>query len=156
LAFCRIVDFSFCRLFGEKRRQLSFCRSVVFSKRQSNYRSLISWLCLSSFRLYFVVLLTFRFLVLSICRLFAHYRFVVLSSFRCDKTKRRQIVDWHKSATIVKRYTYRMLILDDRQVAVPCCCVYNFSALARYSRGGSHDVNKSWPIHKLILILFSL
>jgi hypothetical protein len=42
-----------------------------------------------------------------ICRLFA-WRFVVLSSFHLEKTterqdnktKRRQIVDWHKSATI--------------------------------------------------------
>jgi hypothetical protein len=43
---------------------------------------------------------------------------------------------------------------DDRQVAVPCCCVYNVSARARYSRGGSHDVNTSWSSHKLFLILF--
>jgi hypothetical protein len=37
---------------------------------------------------------------------------------------------------------------------VPCCCVYNLSAHARYSRGGSYDVNMSWASHKLFLILF--
>jgi hypothetical protein len=49
-----------------------------------------------------------------------------------------------------------MLIRVDRQVAVPCCCVYNLSARYRYSRGGSHDVNTGWPSHKLFLILFFL
>jgi hypothetical protein len=49
-----------------------------------------------------------------------------------------------------------MLIRGDRQVAVPCCCVYNLSTRARYYRGGSHDVNTGWPSHKLFLILFSL
>jgi hypothetical protein len=49
-----------------------------------------------------------------------------------------------------------MLIRDDRQLAVPCCRVYNLSARARYSRGGSHDVNTSWSSHKLFLILFFL
>jgi hypothetical protein len=40
-------------------------------------------------------------------------------------------------------------------IAVPgCCCVYNLSTRARYSRGGSHDVNTGWPSHKLFLILF--
>jgi hypothetical protein len=47
-----------------------------------------------------------------------------------------------------------MLIRGDRQVAMPCCCVYNLSTRARYSRGGSHDVNMGWPRQKLFLILF--
>jgi hypothetical protein len=47
-----------------------------------------------------------------------------------------------------------MLIRGDRQVAVICCCVYNLSARARYSRGGSHDVHTGWPSHKLFSILF--
>jgi hypothetical protein len=47
-----------------------------------------------------------------------------------------------------------MLIKDDRQVAVPCSRVFNFSARARYSRGGPRDVNKGWPSKKLFLILF--
>jgi hypothetical protein len=47
-----------------------------------------------------------------------------------------------------------MLIRGDRQVALPCICVYNLSTRARYSRGGSHDVNTGWPSHKLFLILF--
>jgi hypothetical protein len=47
-----------------------------------------------------------------------------------------------------------MLIRDDCQVAVPCCCVYNLSARARYSGSGSHDVNTSWSSHKLFLIPF--
>jgi hypothetical protein len=46
------------------------------------------------------------------------------------------------------------VVRDDRQVAVPCCCVYNFSTRARYSRGGSHNVNTGWPSLKLFLILF--
>jgi hypothetical protein len=47
-----------------------------------------------------------------------------------------------------------MLIRGDRQVAVPCCRVYNLSTRARYSRGGSYDVNTGWPSNKLFLILF--
>ena len=47
-----------------------------------------------------------------------------------------------------------MLICDDRQVAIPCFFVYSLRTRARYSRSGSHDVNKGWPSHKLFLILF--
>jgi hypothetical protein len=54
----------------------------------------------------------------------------------------------------LKRYSYRMLIHNDRQVAVPCCCVYNLSEHVRCSRGGSHDVNAGWSSHKLFLIQF--
>ena len=54
----------------------------------------------------------------------------------------------------VKRYSYRMLIRGDRQVVVSCCCVYNLSTRARYSRGGSHDVNTGWPTKILFSILF--
>jgi hypothetical protein len=43
-----------------------------------------------------------------------------------------------------------MLIRGDRQVAVPCCIVYNLSTRALYS----HDVNTGWSSHKLFLILF--
>jgi hypothetical protein len=47
-----------------------------------------------------------------------------------------------------------MLIRGDCQVAVPCCCVYNLSTRARYSSGGSHEVNTGWPSHKLFQMLF--
>jgi hypothetical protein len=41
---------------------------------------------------------------------------------------------------VLSAYTYRMLILDDRQVAVPCCRVYSLSARARYSTGGLNNI----------------
>jgi hypothetical protein len=85
LSYCRLFVLSSIR--GEKTTifVLSSCRSVVFSKRKYDkttkrqakrrqIRSIISGLCLSSFCLYFVVLSTFCFVVLSFFRLFGAKR----------------------------------------------------------------------------------
>jgi hypothetical protein len=57
-----------------------------------------------------------------------------------------------------------MRIRDERQVAVPCCRVYNLSARARYSRGGSLDIyelaqpqiifNPIFPLYNWNYVLF--
>jgi hypothetical protein len=98
LAFCCFVYFSLCHLFRAKRRQLSFWLFVVLlsfkAKRQhdkmpsekTTIRLLISRLCLSSFRLNFVV--------------FSFSRLVVFSPRQNEKTTH---CNWHKPATIFHR-----------------------------------------------------
>jgi hypothetical protein len=105
LAFCRLFVLSSFR--GEKTTiiVLAFCRSVIFSRRKDDkmtkrqskrrqIRSLISGLCLSSFRPNFVVLSTLRFVV---CRL------VVLSSF------------WGEKRIIIVLSSRRFVVFSPRQ-----------------------------------------
>jgi hypothetical protein len=100
LAFCRLFALLFFR--GEKTTiiVLSSCRYVVFSRRKDDkttkrrakrrqIRSLISGLCLSSFRSKFVILSTFRFVVF-LGRKDDNYRLVVLSFCRLFASTKRK------------------------------------------------------------------
>jgi hypothetical protein len=111
---------------------------------------------LSTFRLAFYRLVDFSFCRLIVLSSFRGEKTIIiaLSSFRHDITKRRQIVGWHKSATIVCSFFYPLgvdvigkVILVSLYALKVHILIINLISILRISLIVCQDINNQYVIN---------